>query len=155
MVEAGERLLPAEEPEASQAVEVAFTAEGIRMCTGEAAREVGLRAGSIAVRLDGGEKLTGERLLVVTGRAPDISGLGLAAAGLDGDAQYIQVDERMRAADGIWAMGDVTGKAMYTHVALYQSAIIAAEILARLTPLPGTMPCRGPYLQIRKWALSA
>jgi pyruvate/2-oxoglutarate dehydrogenase complex dihydrolipoamide dehydrogenase (E3) component len=59
----------------------------------------------------------------------DLSGLGLESVGLDGTARFIQVDERMRAADGIWAMGDVTGKAMFTHVALHQSAIVAADIL--------------------------
>lgn len=129
MVEAADRLLPAEEPEASQAVEDAFAAEGIEVHTGAAAERVGQRDGSIVVTLEGGAELVSERLLVATGRTVDLSDLGLESAGLDSTARFIEVDERMRAGEGIWAMGDVTGKAMFTHVALYQSAIIAADIL--------------------------
>jgi len=134
LVEAAERLLPAEEPEAAAAVDAAFAAEGVHVYTGSAAERVALRDGSIVVTLVGGTELEGERLLIATGRTVDLSGLGLEAAGLDGNARFIQVDERMRAADGIWAMGDVTGKAMFTHVALYQSAIVAADILGEDHP---------------------
>jgi pyruvate/2-oxoglutarate dehydrogenase complex dihydrolipoamide dehydrogenase (E3) component len=101
---------------------------------GAAAQRVGSRDGSIVVRLAGGTELVGERLLVATGRRVDLSGLGLEAAGLDAKARSIQVDERMRAAGGLWAMGDITGKAMFTHVALYQSAIVAADILGEDHP---------------------
>jgi pyruvate/2-oxoglutarate dehydrogenase complex dihydrolipoamide dehydrogenase (E3) component len=129
IVEASNRLLPAEEPEASKVVEDAFAAEGINVCTGAAAQQVESRNGLIVARLADGTELAAERLLVATGRVADLSSLGLESVGLDGTARFIQVDERMRAADGIWAMGDVTGKAMFTHVALYQSAIVAADLL--------------------------
>jgi pyruvate/2-oxoglutarate dehydrogenase complex dihydrolipoamide dehydrogenase (E3) component len=121
--------LRAEEPEVSEAVEAAFIAEGIRIYTGMAAQHVSSREGSLVVTLAGGAELVGERLLVATGRTVGLSDLGLESTGLDGSAGFIQVDERMRAADLIWAMGDVTGKGMFTHVALHQSAIVAAEIL--------------------------
>jgi len=134
IVEASDRLLPAEEPEASEAVQAAFAAEGIDVHTGAAARRVDSRTGSIIVTLAGGAELASERLLVATGRTVDLSGLGLETAGLDSTARFIQVDEWMRAADGIWAMGDVTGVAMFTHVALHQSAIIAANILGENHP---------------------
>lgn len=131
IVEAGERLLPAEEPEASEVLAAEFAAEGIEVRTRAAAQRVQSRDGSIVVTLAGGSELAGERLLIATGRTADLSGLGLESVGLDGKARFIEVDERMRAADGVWAMGDVTGKAMFTHVALYQSAIIAADILGQ------------------------
>jgi pyruvate/2-oxoglutarate dehydrogenase complex dihydrolipoamide dehydrogenase (E3) component len=134
IVEAGERLLPAEEPQASQALETAFAAEGIRVYTRAMAHQARMQDRSIGITLASGEELSAERLLVATGRTVDLSGLELEEAGLDGAAQFILVDERMRAADGIWAMGDVTGKAMFTHVALYQSAIIAADILGESHP---------------------
>jgi pyruvate/2-oxoglutarate dehydrogenase complex dihydrolipoamide dehydrogenase (E3) component len=134
IVEAGERLLPAEEPQASQALETAFAGEGITVRSGALVRQVGRREGSIVVTLTGGEQLVSERLLVATGRTVDLSGLGLETAGIIPTGRGIPVDERMRAADGIWAMGDVTGVAMFTHVALYQSAIIAAEILGQHHP---------------------
>jgi pyruvate/2-oxoglutarate dehydrogenase complex dihydrolipoamide dehydrogenase (E3) component len=134
IVEAADRLLPAEEPEASAVVETAFAAEGIRVQTGSAAERISRRDGAIVVTLTGGEELAGERLLVATGRKVDLRGLGLESAGLDGSARHLQVDERMRAADGIRGMGDVTGVAMFTHVALYQAAIVAADILGEDHP---------------------
>lgn len=129
IVEAGERLLPAEEPEASQALRAAFEAEGIHVETGARTVQVDRRDGSVVVTLADGRQLSGERLLVATGRTVDLHDLGLESAGLDATARFIEVDERMRARDGIWAMGDVTGKGMFTHVALYQSAVIAADLL--------------------------
>jgi pyruvate/2-oxoglutarate dehydrogenase complex dihydrolipoamide dehydrogenase (E3) component len=134
IVEAGDRLLPAEEPEASEALQTALAAEGIDVHTRTAVQRVWTRNGVITVALAGGEVLEGERLLVATGRTVALSGLGLGSAGLDGTARFIQVDERMRAGDGIWAMGDVTGKAMATHVALHQAAIVAADILGEEHP---------------------
>jgi pyruvate/2-oxoglutarate dehydrogenase complex dihydrolipoamide dehydrogenase (E3) component len=79
-------------------------------------------------------ELASERLLVATGRRVDLSDVGLESLGLNAAERFIQVDERMRAADGIWAMGDVTGKAMFTHVALHQSAVVAADILGEDHP---------------------
>jgi pyruvate/2-oxoglutarate dehydrogenase complex dihydrolipoamide dehydrogenase (E3) component len=134
IVEAAPRLLPAEEPEVSQAVAGAFADEGIEVHAGAAVRHVGTRDGAIVVTLDGGAELTAERLLVATGRTIDLTGLGLESVGLDPKARSIPVDEWMRAADGLWAMGDATGKAMFTHVALYQSAVIAADILGENRP---------------------
>jgi pyruvate/2-oxoglutarate dehydrogenase complex dihydrolipoamide dehydrogenase (E3) component len=134
IVEAINRILPAEEAEVSQVVETAFAAEGIQVHTGAAVQQVKPRSGSIVVTLDGGLELESERLLVATGRTVDLSNLGLEVGGLDKQARFIKVDERMRAVDGIWAMGDVTGKAMFTHVALYQSAIVAADILGEDHP---------------------
>jgi pyruvate/2-oxoglutarate dehydrogenase complex dihydrolipoamide dehydrogenase (E3) component len=134
IVEAADRLLPAEEPEASQAVQAAFTAEGIQVVTGATVRQVLTRAGSMVVKLQGDTEVAGERLLVATGRTVDLTDLGLESAGLSNAAKFIQVDQQMRATDGIWAMGDVTGKGMFTHVALYQSAIIAANILGEDHP---------------------
>jgi pyruvate/2-oxoglutarate dehydrogenase complex dihydrolipoamide dehydrogenase (E3) component len=134
MVEAADRLLPEEEPEASQVLEEAFAAEVIDVYTGAAAQRVGNRDGSIVVSLDGGRELVGERLLMATGRKPSLSGLGLDSVGIDSSQPIIPVDERMRAADGVWAMGDVTGISMFTHVAVYHSAIIAADILGRDVP---------------------
>ncbi len=85
--------------------------------------------------MENGTELTADRLLVATGRIVDLSDLGLEAAGLDPSSRFIEVDDRLRAADGIWAIGDVTGKAMFTHVALYQASIVVADVLG-LEPTP-------------------
>jgi len=134
ILEAGDRLLPAEEPEASGEVAAAFAAEGIDVHTGASMKRLSSRGRSIVASLAGGTELEAERLLVATGRTVDLKELGLASVGLDGSAPFIAVDARMRAAEGIWAMGDVTGKGMFTHVALHQSAIVAADILGIAHP---------------------
>jgi pyruvate/2-oxoglutarate dehydrogenase complex dihydrolipoamide dehydrogenase (E3) component len=88
-------------------------------------------SGQFAVHLDGGEVLAAGRLLVATGRRTDLAALGVGTVGVDEQARTIEVDERMRAADGLWAIGDVTGKGAFTHVSTYQARIAAADILGQ------------------------
>lgn len=134
IVEAGERLLANEEPEASQLVESALSDSGIDVRTEAAAKQVRSSGDRVQVMLADGTDVDAQHLLVATGRAPTLDGLGLESAGLDPDVSALEVDERMHVADGIWAMGDVTGVAMFTHVGLYQSAIIAADVLGEEVP---------------------
>jgi pyruvate/2-oxoglutarate dehydrogenase complex dihydrolipoamide dehydrogenase (E3) component len=134
IVEGQDRLLPAEEPEASEVVKSVFEAEGIALHVGARAESIEARGDSVVMALGDGTRLSAERLLVATGRTVDLAGLGLEAAGLDSSGRFVEVDDRMRAAEGIWAMGDVTGKAMFTHVAVYQASIVAADILGQDPP---------------------
>jgi len=136
IVEAAPRLLPGGEPEAAAVLEEALVADGVTVHTGASAVAVAARGDAAVVRLADGADVVSERLLVATGRSVVLDGLGLESAGLDAGARFIEVDDHMRAADGIWAMGDVTGKAMFTHVALRQAATVAADILGRpVTPV--------------------
>jgi pyruvate/2-oxoglutarate dehydrogenase complex dihydrolipoamide dehydrogenase (E3) component len=73
--------------------------------------------------------LSGERLLVATGRRPNLADIGLDAVGLDPQAKALEVDDRLRAGPGLWALGDITGKGGFTHVSMYQAAIVVASIL--------------------------
>jgi pyruvate/2-oxoglutarate dehydrogenase complex dihydrolipoamide dehydrogenase (E3) component len=134
IIEGLDRLLAAEESEASEVLAAAFQAEGIAAHTGRRVEHVEARGGSMVATLAGGTQLTAERLLVAAGRTVDLSELGLEAAGLDVSGRFIEVDDRLRAADGIWAMGDVTGKGMFTHMALYEGSIVAADILGEEPP---------------------
>ena len=135
IVEGRDRLMSAGEPEASEIVRTVFEAEGIAVHTGAGAERVERRGESTAVLLEGGRELVAQRLLVASGRIVDVSELGLDAAGVDHSSGFIEVDDHLRAADGIWALGDVAGKGMFTHVALYHAAIIAADIVG-LDPPP-------------------
>jgi pyruvate/2-oxoglutarate dehydrogenase complex dihydrolipoamide dehydrogenase (E3) component len=81
-----------------------------------------------------GSEVTGERLLVSAGRRARFDGLGLEAVGLDPEARSISVDDRMRAGDGIWAVGDITGHGAFTHIAMYQARIAVRDILGQDTP---------------------
>ncbi len=87
-----------------------------------------------AVTLAAGSRVDGERLLVAAGRRADLRAVGVATAGLDESARWLAVDDCMRAGDGIWAVGDLTGKGAFTHVAMYQAAIAVADILGLPTP---------------------
>jgi pyruvate/2-oxoglutarate dehydrogenase complex dihydrolipoamide dehydrogenase (E3) component len=128
------RLIPLEEPEAGEMLAGVFTAEGITVRTGSSADLVSHDGRDFTVTLAGGEALTAQRLLVATGRRTDLAGLGIGAAGLDDTARAIAVDDRMRAAEGVWAVGDVTGKGAFTHVAMYQAGIAVADILGQDGP---------------------
>jgi pyruvate/2-oxoglutarate dehydrogenase complex dihydrolipoamide dehydrogenase (E3) component len=134
IVEAAPRLLPSDEPEAGELLASVFAAEGITVRIGARAESVRHGDGGFTVRLAGGEELTAERLLVATGRRIDLAGLGVGAVGLDESARFLTVDDRLRAADGVWAVGDVTGQGAFTHVAVYQAPIAAADILGRDGP---------------------
>ena len=131
IVEGSDRLLSREEPEASQVIGSIFESEGIEVVAGEHAQSVSEAPAGIELLTDANRSITGSRLLVATGRAVDLSALGLKEIGLDGSARSIEVDDRMRAADGVWAIGDITGKAMFTHVGIYESTIAADDILGR------------------------
>ncbi|HLI40051.1 MAG TPA: NAD(P)/FAD-dependent oxidoreductase [Streptosporangiaceae bacterium] len=128
VVEAAGRLLPAEEPEAGALIERVFTREGITVRTSAPAGRVSHDGTRFTVRVGSGA-LSADRLLVATGRRSDLAALGIAAVGLDDRADAIPTDQWMRAADGVWAIGDVTGKGAFTHVSMYQGDIVVRDIL--------------------------
>ncbi|MDX6744949.1 NAD(P)/FAD-dependent oxidoreductase [Actinocorallia sp. A-T 12471] len=133
VVEGGERLVGPLEPEAGDLLREVFEAEGITVHTGAKASRVTHDGAGFTLEFAGG-RATGERLLVATGRRTDLERLGVASAGLDPRARTIPVDGRMRAADGLWAIGDVTGEGAFTHVSMYQSAIAVRDILGQDGP---------------------
>jgi pyruvate/2-oxoglutarate dehydrogenase complex dihydrolipoamide dehydrogenase (E3) component len=134
VIEAEDRLLPIEEPEASTVVREALEADGITVRTGARAIRVAHHDGGFTVTLDGGDTLTGERLLVAVGRRVDLSGLGVESVGLDPAANQLAVDERMRAGEKLWGLGDVTGHGAFTHVAMYQAQVAIRDILGQQGP---------------------
>lgn len=129
IVQHAERLVPADEPEAGDLLAELFRAEGITVRTGLSAARVTYETGRFEVKLDNGEVITADRMLVAAGRRTDMKALGVGAFGLDDSARGVTVDERMRAADGLWAIGDITGRGAFTHMSMYQARIAAADIL--------------------------
>ncbi len=81
------------------------------------------------LEIDDGRELRGDRLLVATGRRPRVRGLGLESVGIEPDAHGVPVDAYLRAAEGLWAIGDVNGIWPLTHVGKYQGEVVAANIL--------------------------
>ena len=135
IVEMADRLVAPEEPEASACIAALLAAEGVEIHTGaEIERVERARASGVAVHLAGGRVLSSDRLLVATGRRSDLASLGVEAIGLDETARSIPVDGRLRVAPGVWAVGDVTGKGAFTHVAVYQARLCVADVLGHPRP---------------------
>jgi pyruvate/2-oxoglutarate dehydrogenase complex dihydrolipoamide dehydrogenase (E3) component len=129
VVEGAGRLLPMEEPEAGDLLARVFGREGIGVHTGQLATGVGHNRSGFTVTLDDGGELTGEALLVATGRRTDLAAVGVGAVGIDESLKAIPVDGHLRAAPGVWALGDITGKGAFTHMSMYQAGIVLADIL--------------------------
>ncbi|HET6154154.1 MAG TPA: NAD(P)/FAD-dependent oxidoreductase [Marmoricola sp.] len=133
VVEAAERLIAVEEPEASTILTKAFEAQGIDVVAGASIRRVEHSGDSFTVVLDDRE-IVSERLLVAAGRRSNLAGIGLEHVGLDPDARVLEPDERMRVAEGVWAVGDITGKGAFTHVSMYQADVVVRDILGQDGP---------------------
>lgn len=134
IVEALDRLLALEEPESSALAAEALAADGIDIRTGARITRVAHDGDVFTVTLDDATSLEAARFLVATGRRAELADLGLDTVGLDPRARFVAVDDRLRAGDRIWAVGDVTGKGAFTHVAMYQAGIVVADILGHDWP---------------------
>jgi pyruvate/2-oxoglutarate dehydrogenase complex dihydrolipoamide dehydrogenase (E3) component len=133
IVEHAPHVLPLEEPEQGEELGRMLAEEGIGLRTGVGATGVAADGDGdgVIVTLADGSSLGAERLLVATGRRVDLASLGVETIGIDPTGRGIPVDEHLRAGEGLWAAGDVTGVAGFTHVAVYQGRIAAADILGR------------------------
>jgi pyruvate/2-oxoglutarate dehydrogenase complex dihydrolipoamide dehydrogenase (E3) component len=134
VVEALDRLVAEDEPQAGELLAEVFRREGITVHASAEVTGVHADTGEVTLDLEDGPTLTAAQLLVATGRRADLPALGLGRVGIDESQRWVPVDERLRVTDGIWAVGDVTGKGPFTHVAVYQSPIVAADILGEDHP---------------------
>jgi dihydrolipoamide dehydrogenase len=128
VVERGDHLLGRVHSDAGELMAELFREEGIEVRVG-----VGIERAepNIKLHLSDGSTLETERLLIATGRRPNVERLGLDDLGLEISGRGIEVDERLRAAENVWAIGDVTGVAQFTHVGKYQARIAAADMANR------------------------
>jgi pyruvate/2-oxoglutarate dehydrogenase complex dihydrolipoamide dehydrogenase (E3) component len=126
VVERGAHLLGRVHPDAGDLLAEAFRADGIDVRLDVAVERV---EPGVRVHLSDGAVLEAERLLVATGRKTDASGLGLEQLGVTvHERGHVVVDERCRAAENVWAIGDVAGVAQFTHLGKYQARIAAADL---------------------------
>ena len=131
LLERGEHLLPREPRAVGEAVATTLTADGVDVRVGTGAERVALAGSTYVVDLSDATQVTGDRILVATGRRPRVDGIGLETVGIDPDPRGIPVDDTLQAAPGIWAIGDVTGLWQLTHVGEYQGRVAASNILGR------------------------
>ncbi|HEX2071393.1 MAG TPA: NAD(P)/FAD-dependent oxidoreductase [Thermoleophilaceae bacterium] len=138
VVERSDRLLEREEPFAGEQVADSLRAQGIDVrldATVAAVRaDRAGTGGEIVVELDGEAPVTADELLVAAGRRPRTDDIGLETVGLRA-GESIEVDDRMRATgvggDWLYAVGDVNGRALLTHMGKYQARAAADVILGK------------------------
>ncbi len=131
LVEGGGHVLPREPTPLGEALGEALRGEGIELVLGVHATAARRDGGDYVLELGDGRELRGDRLLVATGRRPRVDGIGLETVGVKAGAHGIPVDACLRAGEGLWAVGDVTGIWQLTHVGKYQGEVVADNILGR------------------------
>jgi pyruvate/2-oxoglutarate dehydrogenase complex dihydrolipoamide dehydrogenase (E3) component len=133
VVEGVDRILANEEEFASEQIGGSLEAEGVEIHTGSRAIAVSRgEAGQVSLRLENGTELHGDEILVAVGRQPRTTEIGLASVGVGvNDAGYIEVDDGMRVGDSDWlyAIGDVNGRSLLTHMGKYQAWVCVERIL--------------------------
>jgi dihydrolipoamide dehydrogenase len=129
VIDMAEHLLAREPAPLGEALGEVLRREGIELVLSANATAARRAGEDYVVELDDGRELRGDRLLVATGRRPRVRGLGLETVGVEPDAHGVPVDAHLRAAEHLWAIGDVNGLWPLTHVGKYQGDVVAANIL--------------------------
>lgn len=135
VIQRGERLLNREEPFAAELVAASLAERGVELRTGARVARVDRRGTDAVVTLESGEEIRADEVLVATGRRPHTDALGLETVGLT-PGESIEVDAALRVAGLPWlyAIGDVNGRSLLTHMGKYQGRIAADQIAADLAP---------------------
>jgi pyruvate/2-oxoglutarate dehydrogenase complex dihydrolipoamide dehydrogenase (E3) component len=132
IVQSGDHLLPRVHRDAGDLLGDLFRKEGIELClNARATRVEGGPGKGYRLEIEGREPLESTHLMIATGRKPNVEGFGLEQLGVGIGRQGIKVDERLRAGEHVWAVGDVTGIALFTHLGKYQGRIAAANLAGR------------------------
>jgi pyruvate/2-oxoglutarate dehydrogenase complex dihydrolipoamide dehydrogenase (E3) component len=129
LVESAEHVLSREAAPLGEALGEVLRRDGIELILSARATAARRDGDDYVLVLDDGRELRGDKLLVATGRRPRIDGLGLETIGIEADARGVPVDARLQVVPGVWAVGDVTGLWLFTHVGKYQGRVVAANIL--------------------------
>ena len=131
LVEHNAHLLARLDPDAGNLLAARFEEDGIRVLLGAKAERVERASGGLRLTLDSSEAIDAERLLVATGRRPNVHDLGLERLGVEVSTRGVKVDERLRAGDGVWAIGDAAGVGLLTHLGKYEARVAAANLAGR------------------------
>jgi pyruvate/2-oxoglutarate dehydrogenase complex dihydrolipoamide dehydrogenase (E3) component len=129
LVEGADHVLAREPAPLGEALGEALRRDGMELVLGVQATAARHDREDFVLELADGRELRGDRLLVATGRRPRVEGIGLETVGITPDAHGVPVDARMQAGERLWAIGDVTGIWLLTHVGEYQGEIVASNIL--------------------------
>ncbi|HUY60628.1 MAG TPA: NAD(P)/FAD-dependent oxidoreductase [Candidatus Dormibacteraeota bacterium] len=130
VLEAAPRLLAAEEPVAGQLLAEVLRADGIEVCTGTRVEAAAVAPGGATLRCSDGVARRVARVIVATGRRPRVEAIGLETIGVVAEPGGVAVDEHCRVVGqaAVWAVGDVTGIAPFTHTVNYQARVVLANL---------------------------
>jgi len=129
VIDMGDHVLAREPAPLGGALGEVLRGEGIELFLSANAIAARREGEEYVLELDDGRELRGEKLLVATGRRPRVAGIGLETVGVEPDAHGVPVDAHLRAAEKLWAIGDVNGQWPLTHVGKYEGEVVAANIL--------------------------
>jgi pyruvate/2-oxoglutarate dehydrogenase complex dihydrolipoamide dehydrogenase (E3) component len=143
LIQSGDFVLPRVDRDAGDLLATFFAEESIDIRLNARAQRVERIDGGVRLEL-ASETFEASNLLIATGRRPNVEGLGLEQIGIEVGREGITVDDRLCAGDHVWAAGDVTGVALFTHVGKYQGRIAAANVAggerrANYRALPSTI----------------
>jgi pyruvate/2-oxoglutarate dehydrogenase complex dihydrolipoamide dehydrogenase (E3) component len=128
LVEHHEHLLARVDADAGELLAERLEQEGVRVLVERKVSGVESTGSGVRVSVAGEDTLDADRLLVATGRQPNVAGVGLEELGVEVTRRGVTVDDRLRAGDGVWAIGDVAGVGLLTHLGKYQARVAAANI---------------------------
>jgi dihydrolipoamide dehydrogenase len=131
LVESTGQLLPREAAPLGEALGDVLRRDGIELILGSRATAARRDGDDYVLDLDDGREIRGDRLLVATGRRPRVDDIGLETIGVTADKRGVPVDAHLQVAERTWAVGDVTGIWLLTHVGKYQARVVAANILGQ------------------------
>jgi pyruvate/2-oxoglutarate dehydrogenase complex dihydrolipoamide dehydrogenase (E3) component len=129
LIDMAEHVLGREPPPLGEALGEVLRGEGIELVLSANVSAARREGEEYVLEIDDGRELRGEKLLVATGRRPRVLGLGLETVGVEADVHGVPVDAHLRAAEHLWAIGDVNGVWALTHVGKYEGEVVAANIL--------------------------
>ena len=130
LVELADRLIAREEPFASDDVAAGLRDAGVDIRLGTRVTAVRGSDGEVELEVEGGGPVRADELLVAIGRRPHTDDIGLETVGLE-PGEPIEVDDSMRANDWLYAIGDVNGRVLLTHMGKYQARVAADTILGQ------------------------
>ncbi len=132
LIQGGPSLLDRVDAEAGELLAEVLTEEGVDVRVDTRPSAVESDGDIVRLSCEGAaEPIEGTQLLVATGRNPRSEGFGFERLGIELERGAVQVDDRLRAADGVWAVGDVTGVSLFTHVGKYQARLAAENVAGR------------------------
>ena len=146
IVQSADRLIDREDPRVGELIASALAEDGIDIRLGRKVTRARKDGANTIVELDDGSTIATDVIVIATGRTPRTWGIGLESVGVEPGEDGLPIDERCRLAEGLWAVGDVTGVLPFTHVAKYQGRIVASNIM-------GT-PARADYRSIPRVVFS-